>query len=118
MRNSKKMSETRYWMFSRGIKERNRKKRRLRRIGLRIRSAMVILFILVLIVFARSTRWPVGVRPENSTKISWTRVRKYFTMGRSATLTADVAVDLFQQYILKQGDQVRADGSLCRAHLI
>jgi len=54
----------------------------------------------------------VEVRPGSSARISWTRVRNYFTMGRSVTFTEDAAVDLFQQHILKEGNQVRANGSL------
>jgi len=65
MRNGKRMSETRYWTSSQGIKERNRKKSRLRRIGSR----------------TRSTRWLAEVRLGNSTKISWIRVLERFIEG-------------------------------------
>ena len=99
MQNSKRMSETRYWMFSRGTKGSNRKKSRLRRIGLRIRS----------------TRWPVEVRLGSLTRISWTRVRRHSTIvDQSATLTDNAAVDLFQQHILGQGSQVRQTGARSR----
>ena len=68
--------------------------------------------IAALIVFRRSTRWPAEAKLESSTRINWTRVRGRPTMERSALLTDSAAVDLFQQHILKQGDQVRAGGLL------
>ena len=45
MRNSERTLETRSWMFLQEIKERKRKKKRLRRTGLRIRSVGVVHFI-------------------------------------------------------------------------
>lgn len=75
-------------------------------VGLYFSSAVV------LIKFTRSTRWLAEVGLGNSTRISWIRVIERSIAGRSAMLTDYTAVDLFQQYILKQGDQVRADGNL------
>jgi len=60
MRNSRKMLETRSWVFSR-VKERNRKKRRPRRIGLPVRSVEVITLVVSLFTLhtpdQRDGRW-------------------------------------------------------------
>ena len=66
--------------------------------------------VAVLIAFHRSIRWLEEVKPENSMRISWTKVLVNLFSGNSFQLTDHPAVDLFQQHILGQGDQVRTDG--------